>query len=625
MYKTLLITPEAEDKAKKVFVVDGIFYKKLENWANKKIKSKPTPTNRVIILKSDNTKIGSDYQIVSKEAWEQIKQDFNITRETSCFYVKHPKTGKATVIVDQVILEFTNIDGTSKKKTCEKTWNIEDIKNQICRGNGLDPNSYHFINSDTSKTVNSTLSAEDCKRSKYKLKLVESRQNSSKNANVFDLSKQYAATTKPGHPLVKPYISDRVSHIPIPKKLDKAIKTPILSPKLEKTVNKTEVVHTKPEIIQPKIEQVQEKSLVQHELKPPVEKEVLPSLKELDIGIKSILQSTSSAYPKPVGMNNLGNTCYFNSAVQCLIRVKPLTDFVMSPDFESHINRRNKKGSKGSIALAYRDFIKLMSTGGSAKNPSSLRSAIVSKYRRFANYSQHDSQELLGALLDGLHEDLNQAFTANGNQPEIKVDENTDSWTLHLSKNYSPIVDMFHGEFFSNTECPNCNYISSVHDPFMFMSVPIPTRSFGKVKLYDCLASFEQVDKLDAKNKWKCEKCGEKVCATKRIGIFRCSKILIIHLKRFSGSGYFSSKVDTEVEYPDVLDTTNYVSKGHGAKYQLIGAVFHSGSLGGGHYTSAALDQTTGKWYNFNDSFASPIDISSAHSRSTYIIFYQKI
>ena len=330
-------------------------------------------------------------------------------------------------------------------------------------------------------------------------------------------------------------------------------------------------------------------------------------------------------YPRPVGLHNLGNTCFFNSAVQCLIRVKPLTDFIMSSKFESQINERNKKGSHGRIARAYRDFINMMSTAKSAQDPSNLRSAIISKYKRFNNYSQHDSQELLGSLLDGLHEDLNQAHAVNGNQPEIKVNENTDSWTIHISKNYSPIVDIFHGEFFSNTECPSCNYVSSVHDPFMFMSVPIPSKLYGKVKLTECLRTFEQVDQLDENNKWECDGCHRKVCATKRMGIYRCAQILIIHLKRFSGSGYFSSKIETEVDYPDILDTSPFVSEGHGAKYQLIGAVFHSGSLGGGHYTSAALDQVSDKWYNFNDSFASPIDISSAHSRSAYIIFYQRI
>jgi ubiquitin C-terminal hydrolase len=187
-----------------------------------------------------------------------------------------------------------------------------------------------------------------------------------------------------------------------------------------------------------------------------------------------------------------------------------------------------------------------------------------------------------------------------------------------LSKNDSPIVEIFHGEFYSDTQCPNCGYVSSVHDPFMFLSVPIPQKLYSSVKLSDCLSSFEQTDTLDAKNKWKCEKCNEKVCATKKIGIYRCAPVLIIHLKRFTDS---FRKIDTNVEYPLELDLTPYVTKG--GHYKLIGAVFHSGGLGGGHYTAAALDQVQNKWYNFNDSFATQIDASSAISRSAYILFYQ--
>ena len=140
----------------------------------------------------------------------------------------------------------------------------------------------------------------------------------------------------------------------------------------------------------------------------------------------------------------------------------------------------------------------------------------------------------------------------------------------------------------------------------------------------DLLSNFSQDDELDDKNKWKCEKCKKMVRATRRIGILRVADVIIVHLKRFSDEGYFTTKIETEVKYPSLLNMSRYAKDGHTGFYKLVGAVFHSGGLGGGHYTAAALDQSTNSWYNFNDSSATPISESSAHSRSAYILFYQK-
>jgi ubiquitin carboxyl-terminal hydrolase 8 len=330
-----------------------------------------------------------------------------------------------------------------------------------------------------------------------------------------------------------------------------------------------------------------------------------------------------AAQPKAVGLTNLGNTCFFNASVQCLLRVVPLTSFVLSDAFELAINPRNKLGAGGDIARAWRAFVTSMSRGGAgARDPTDLRHAITTKYPRFAGFSQQDAQELLGVLLDGLHEDLNQSRAVGGSVPLVSVRPDADSWDLHVARNSSVVMALFHGKLYSRVECPDCGHVEAVFDPFQFLSLEIPKPSRVSVSLGDCLREFSRGDRLDEDNKSTCGRCRKKVRAVKRIGVQSCPQLLIVHLKRFSALRY--RKVDTPVDYPDLLESGSFAVEPSGS-YRLFAAVFHTGGMNGGHYTAAAIDLESGKWCMFNDAMASPIESGAAHKPNAYLLFYQRM
>ena len=103
--------------------------------------------------------------------------------------------------------------------------------------------------------------------------------------------------------------------------------------------------------------------------------------------------------------------------------------------------------------------------------------------------------------------------------------------------------------------------------------------------------------------------------------IYKLPDTLIIHIKRFKQSGYFSTKNNRLVEFPiEGLDMTPYCLT-EGKVYDLYAVSNHYGSLGGGHYTAFAKN---GQWLHYDDSSVSHVrDFNEIVSQAAYVLFYK--
>uniref|UniRef100_A0A8C9VHC0 ubiquitinyl hydrolase 1 n=1 Tax=Scleropages formosus TaxID=113540 RepID=A0A8C9VHC0_SCLFO len=186
--------------------------------------------------------------------------------------------------------------------------------------------------------------------------------------------------------------------------------------------------------------------------------------------------------PGFTGLVNLGNTCFMNSVIQSLSNTRELRDYFHDRAFEAEINCSNPLGTGGRLAIGFAVLLRALWKGTHhAFQPSKLKAIVASKASQFTGYAQHDAQEFMAFLLDGLHEDLNriqnkpytETVDSDGRQDEVVAEE---AWQRHKMRNDSFIVDLFQGQYKSKLVCPICSKVSITFDPFLYLPVPLPQK-----------------------------------------------------------------------------------------------------------------------------------------------------
>ncbi|KAM6433646.1 ubiquitin carboxyl-terminal hydrolase 45 isoform 3-T4 [Rhynochetos jubatus] len=220
-------------------------------------------------------------------------------------------------------------------------------------------------------------------------------------------------------------------------------------------------------------------------------------LREENSETSEILKGKSSGNGASVpvkGINNLGNTCFFNAVMQNLAQTHILNELMYE---------MKEKGTKLKIChtsdsqldplvvnlsspgpLTSAMFLFLHSMRESGKGPLSpkvLFSQLCQKAPRFKGFQQQDSQELLHYLLDAMRIEetkrIQTGILKAFNNPTTKT---ADEETRRKVKAYGRegvkmnfIDRIFVGELTSTVMCEECENISTVKEPFIDLSLPI--------------------------------------------------------------------------------------------------------------------------------------------------------
>lgn len=293
------------------------------------------------------------------------------------------------------------------------------------------------------------------------------------------------------------------------------------------------------------------------------------------------------------GLNNLGNTCFFNSILQLLYQCTVFNKLILSNRFDE------------LLINIYSDFLRAYASSAKTFSPVNIVNYVSHALGR-SGARQEDAEQYLNYIIDNMIDELKIWTKKNNMEHTHIIDKNILLTDL--------INNLFTIKMKKHIICPHCNNQSISNDDNNKLYLSIDGADNDQ-NLNNLLSKY-LIETLDDENKWNCAKCNKDVNAIIKREIIKLPKYLIIVLKRYTNN---NQKINTKI-----MMTTEFIFNKR--IYYLRGFIHHSGSTNGGHYTYYGNkgDINDTKWYIYNDSSVCEIseEVLYEYIKQGYVYLY---
>jgi ubiquitin carboxyl-terminal hydrolase 12/46 len=345
------------------------------------------------------------------------------------------------------------------------------------------------------------------------------------------------------------------------------------------------------------------------------------------------------------GFENFGNTCYCNSVLQALYFCSPFRQRVLShsASLAASSPTTDDETILSCLAELFSQVAAQRRKSGYL-SPRKFVSKVKTEDERFSSFMHQDAHEFFNYLLNDVSETLARDLKRHNQQRQNSQQHNavTHTWpsaspsklhsrtpslqTLHQAQRAAEgtiaatsirtwVDELFQGRLVSETQCLQCESVSTREEPFYDLSLEIEQNC----SVTACLRQFSSKETLDGSDKFSCDQCSCKQEAQRHLRVAALPPILCLHLKRFK---YVESlgqmrKLTHRVVFPFSLKLPNTTADcpDADAEYELFAVVVHMGAhVNHGHYV--ALVRSSGRWLCFDDEAVH--GVSEAQVQSTF-------
>ncbi|KAK7020447.1 hypothetical protein R3P38DRAFT_2969526 [Favolaschia claudopus] len=288
----------------------------------------------------------------------------------------------------------------------------------------------------------------------------------------------------------------------------------------------------------------------------------------------------------PVGLKNLGATCYANASLQVWFR-----DITFRSGVYNCQPADADKFKDSPIFQLQVTFAALQESTQSVFNPTKLVESL-----ELRTTEQQDAQEFSKLFMSHL-------------DAEFKKQSNPALQSL--------ITDQFQGKQVYGTICSQCRSVSARDTDFLEIEINFKNNAH----LEDSIADLLQEESLSGDNQYRCSTCNSLQDATRYTELASLPPVLHFSLLRFvyDLASDERRKSKHAITFPLTLDMTRFLGNAVDRKspstqktednlYELRGVLLHKGkSAYHGHYEAQVFDAANGSWFQFNDEIVTKI------------------
>ncbi len=319
-----------------------------------------------------------------------------------------------------------------------------------------------------------------------------------------------------------------------------------------------------------------------------------------------------------MALNNIGNTCFINTVLQCLMNINSL----------NNLKLENSETNEGFLTKEYYELRKLMEDKKYVISPNRFVE-IIYKLTHFKKinirpFQQNDVTEFLTFLIESFHIAFSKELTLNiQGTPKNKHDELLIS-CLKLfkeqSKQYSPILELFYGVQLSSLYSMNDEVLSQKPEMFFIIDLPIPDKP--NLTIYDCLDEYIKDELLLNENGWFNEKINQKQDVKKNLKFCILPEILIFTFKRLNYIQSKNLKKNSFINVPFDLNLSNYCAIPlKNTIFELKSLCNHSGNAFGGHYNAYVKYDN---WICYDDETSYIVPTEKVINPNIYCLIFHK-